>query len=497
MGLVAKQSLYSFASSYAGMALGMLNKIFLFPLVFKENDQYWGLLETFLAIATIIGSMGHFGMPGVLKRFLPGIEKGSKNLVGFTLLLSSVGCIILLIILFFGKPLVVDFFASGADEGMFSAYYGLLLLLVGIMLFFDYFSAILISNFKSHLPIFLNNVVFRVGVSLCIAALYVFSFSLETFLYLYILLYLLNLLIAIIYLAKLRLIGFKLNFNLPERSSYLQFGFFSVLAGSSGWLINYLDTIFVFKLIGSALVPILAISKNMVSLVHVPARAVVNASVPLISKAWQNNDKAALESIYKKSAITEIVIGGALFLAIWINVDFIISLIPDEKGGNSYAMVKYVLLILGVGRLIDLAAGANGAIISNSKYYRYTLAANVGLIILVIILNLWLTPIFGVVGAAIALGMALAINNAAMVIFLWKVERIQPFSKSHLITFVIYLTIVATLSHPFEINMWVDLIIRNLLYVLFVSVLLFYFKPVPELVQLAQRVKQKLFFEGR
>ena len=110
MGLVAKQSLYSFASSYAGMALGMLNKIFLFPLVFKENDQYWGLLETFLAIATIIGSMGHFGMPGVLKRFLPGIEKGSKNLVGFTLLLSSVGCIILLIILFFGKPLVVDFF---------------------------------------------------------------------------------------------------------------------------------------------------------------------------------------------------------------------------------------------------------------------------------------------------------------------------------------------------------------------------------------------------
>ncbi len=487
VGKIGKQSIVSFISSYAGMALGMVNRIFLFPIIFSEKNEYWGLLELFVAMATVIGSFGHFGMPAVLRRFLPGLTNGRGNVLGFTLMLSIIGCFLLLLALFFGKTLVIDWFTSPNDRNLFSSYYNLLLLLVAVMVFFDYFSSIFISHSRSHLPIFLNNVIFRIGVFLVIMVGYVFSLSLERFLYMYVSLYLLNLAIALIYLWKRNMLGFGWPvFNLSNYKEYTQFGLFSILAGASGWIINYLDALFVSKYIGLQMLPVLVIAKNVISLIHVPARAVITAATPFISKAWLVNDVPAIDLVYKKTAITEIVIGGILFLGIWINIDFIVSLIPDKD--DSFTLAKYVVLILGISRLIDLATGANGVIIGNSRHYRFSLYANIGLVVIVILLNVVLVPVYGIIGAAIALGSSVALSNSVMIYFLWRVERIQPFTKTHLVVLVFFISVFGLLGTPFNIGIWKDLILRNLLFLIMVGVFMFYVRPVDEINNLLKGI---------
>lgn len=488
MGQLGRQSIFSFFSSYAGIVLGIVNKVFFFPIIFLGDEKYWGLLELYIAYASIISTLAHIGMPKVIQRFYPGMEDDNKpRFLGYTLLYTIVGYLLLLILLYLGKGFVADWATDTESAGLFfEQYYFLLIVLVTIMVFFDYLSGILISNYRSHLPVFLNNVTFRIGVSLSIGLFYLLDLSLETFMILYIAIYLVNLLIAGIYLAKKKLLNFSFAIGENNRQGYLKFGMFSVMAGTSGWLLSFMDTLFVGHYF-LAQVAFLAVAKYITNVMHVPARVVIQASVPVVSKAWKQNDKKQLEVIYKKTALTELLVGGLIFAAIWINIDFILNLFENP----GYKSIKYVILVLGMGRMADLATGANSVIIGNSVHYRFSLYANISLVIIAVLLNLWLTPRYGLIGAATALGVAITLNNIAMVYFLWVKEKIQPFTKKHLVLLAFLAGVVLVLGHAFPINVWVDLVLRNLVFLAATAFLIFYYRPVEEINVFIQKMAQR------
>lgn len=492
MGILQRQSVYSFTSSYLGMVLGVINRIVLFPYFFKGEEEYWGLLEVYVAFAMIIGSVGSAGMPRVLIRFLPGLEKNRETLMSFTLLVSLVGGLLVFTGVFFGEDWISSL-RPEEDIPLFKSYYHLLLLLVFVMLFFEYFSAVLIANYKTHLPIFLNNVTFRIGVTLVILFSYLFSWSLEVFMYLYVGIYLVNLLLAVGYLRLRNMLQFdwKTDFSNKE---YWMFGLFSVFVGSSGWVLNYMDTLIVNAYLPLALIPYLAISKNIASLVHMPARAVIQASTPLVAKAWNNNDRETIIDIYKKTAITELVVGGIIFLGIWINIDFIIKLFPND---GEYYRIKYIVLALGIGRLLDLMTGANSVIISNSKHYRFSLYVNLTLVLIAVILNIILIPKLQLLGAGIALGAAIGINNIIMIIYLWVKERMHPFTRHHAVFLVFFALILLLLSPNYGLEMWLVTLLRNVIFTVAVAWFIFVYKPVKEINDFFQKIVKRFFKRSR
>ncbi|MGB0175876.1 MAG: lipopolysaccharide biosynthesis protein [Owenweeksia sp.] len=488
MGQLGRQSIFSFFSSYAGIVLGMLNKVLLFPIVFYEHEEYWALLELYVAYASIISTMAHFGMPRVLQRFYPGMEEEDKpRFLGYTLIYTLIGSVLIGFLMYFLQDPISRWATDGSAEfSFFREHYVLLLVLTTVMVFFDYLGGILISNFRSHLPIFLNSVSLRIGVSLCIAAFYIFGFSREVFMYLFISVYLVNVFIAGIYLFRKKLLHFTFRGTI-EKQGYLQFGMFSVMAGTSGWLLNFMDTLFVGKYF-FAQVTLLVVAKYIANIVHMPARAVVQASVPVISRAWKLNDKEQLGLIYRKTALTELLVGGLIFLVIWINIDLFLTFFRNPE----YRGIKYVFLVFALGRLVDLSTGSNSAIISNSHHYRFSLYANIGLVITAVLLNFWLTPVYGIIGAAAALSIAITINNIAMVYYLWVKEHIQPFTKVHLLVLGFFAIVVTLLSNPFEMPLWADLIIRNGAFAAGTWVLIFYFKPVQEINTLFESMWQRV-----
>ena len=81
----------------------------------------------------------------------------------------------------------------------------------------------------------------------------------------------------------------------------------------------------------------------------IPARALRRISVVVGAEAWEKNDFDTIKNVYYKSSLTLFLFGAYLFLGIWVNIDYVLQLLP-----SSYASGKMIVLIIGIAQLVDL-----------------------------------------------------------------------------------------------------------------------------------------------
>ena len=70
-----------------------------------------------------------------------------------------------------------------------------------------------------------------------------------------------------------------------------------------------------------------------------------------------------------------------------------------------------MVFYIGLAQLFNISTGVNGAIITNTKYYRFDLYTSVLLAIITVIANLLLIPRFGIDGAAMATAISIFLFN--------------------------------------------------------------------------------------
>jgi O-antigen/teichoic acid export membrane protein len=81
--------------------------------------------------------------------------------------------------------------------------------------------------------------------------------------------------------------------------------------------------------------------------------------------------------------------------------------------------------------------GINNAILYNSDYYRLTIVLGLFLAVLTIVMNLWLIPVYGIDGAAIATVVSLFLYSVAKIVVVqWKFHM-HPFTVATLKTVVL------------------------------------------------------------
>ena len=77
MGIVRRQSIKNSISFYIGMAIGAVNTVIIYPNVFKDNPEHFGLIQILIAYAIVVSTITTFGIPKTFVRFFPAIkEKG-------------------------------------------------------------------------------------------------------------------------------------------------------------------------------------------------------------------------------------------------------------------------------------------------------------------------------------------------------------------------------------------------------------------------------------
>lgn len=178
-----------------------------------------------------------------------------------------------------------------------------------------------------------------------------------------------------------------------------------------------------------------------------------------------------VESLYRRTAINQFLAGSLIYVGIWANLHNLIDLLPAD-----YAGIYWVVVIIGLANLFNMATGVNGKIIINSRHYRFDLYTNVLLVVLTILTNYLLIPLYGIVGAATATAFSIFFYNVVKFVFVWIKFDMQPFHWNAAAVLVISVAcLLISEQIPYLFNFYIDVIIRSLIIlILFVlSILIF------------------------
>jgi O-antigen/teichoic acid export membrane protein len=265
--------------------------------------------------------------------------------------------------------------------------------------------------------------------------------------------------------------------NKDLRKLMIQVGLYGIPIGFSTIIITNFDRIMVERFLDVGATGIYTTTAFFATLVVMPSRALLKISDPFISHSWKNNDLVDLLSLYKKTSMSQLVIGSLLFIGIWANQGNIFRILPP-----AYEPGRYVIFFIGLAFMFDMISGAAGLILANSKHFRYYAYNMILLIVLVVVTNFIFIPIFGLAGAAFATCLSKFIMNLGLFLFLKFKYGLQPYSMKYL--WAILVAVIAYLAGyfvPTSKNLYFDIFYRSTIITIVFLSLLLWFRLYPEL----------------
>ncbi len=472
MGIVQRQTIKSSVYSYTGAILGFVTTGILLPQLCTTEQN--GLLIMLVQLSVLGAQIFSLGTTSISVKFFPyfrNTEKGHNGILYLLLMLSTIGSLLAVVVYFVGKDFFVDAFIEKSP--LLVEYLYLLIPLSIFTIYFNTIDAYTRGLFNASTGILIKEFIQRLIILLFIGMLFLHLIRFEQFLYLYVIAICIPALLIIMYLVyKKSFHVSKASKPLPKRlSKYMfTFGSYSLLTGFASLLVNTIDNTMITKIMGLSDTGIYGRAFIFGTLIAIPGRSMNRVSSALISEAWKRKDIAYISDFYRRSCLTQLIVGCFLFLGVWGNIGNIMHILPGE-----YASGKYVIFYIALMSLFDMATGANGIIITSSRYYRFEFFSMLMLIFLCFVTNWLLIPLYGIVGAAIATAVTIFIFNLARVIFLYIRFRMFPYNMQNLkIVLVTLITLGIASVIPQMDNFIIDIIIRSAV-ITFVFGLLIYF----------------------
>jgi O-antigen/teichoic acid export membrane protein len=419
MGIVRNQSIKNSISFYIGMTFGAINTVIIYPNVFKDNPEYFGLIQILLAYAIVVSAFTTLGIPKTFVRFFPAIkEKG--QLYFLSLIIPLLGFFFASISYFLFKEQLFEFLNP---SNLLKDNFFYIILLVFFIGFYDVLTAISRSFLSAVTPIVINEVFLKI-YTMSVLLLHWFGYvDFTTFLQIYLFGYFLK--FAILLLIQFFNNRFVFSFSVKDLQlkEMLSYGLYVLVGGTSMIIVSRLDMIMLGSLRNLQEVAYYTVAFFIGNAIMVPAKSITAISVPLIAKAWENQDLDKIHILYRKSSINQLIIGGVFFLCIWLNIDQVFLLLPEK-----FSAGKWVVFYIGLSQLFNMASGLNGQIILNSKYYRYDLFTSVFLVFVTITTNFFLILNYGINGAAMATAISILLFNLIRLILIKVKMNMHPFS---------------------------------------------------------------------
>jgi len=461
LGIVSKQASISAALSYTGVLIGFVNVTLLMTQWFTEEQ--FGLRETLLSVAVFSSQIAHLGTFRSLVKFSPFFnrdEKSDNGLLAIGLIVPFIGFLVVGLLMVLFKPLIISKYID--ESPLFVEYFWFVFPLLFFFMYSNVFESYLQSRANTAFSVFIRTVFNRLVATVLLVLYYLQFIDFFWFIVLFIFSYALNILLFILYLVKRNEFNLRLNkqlFNKRVRKVYYNYSSFSILSGASSVLINRIDALMISSLLGLASTAIYGNALYLAMLIHIPGESISRISLPLISRSWKKKRIGEIESIYKKTSVTQFLLGGAVFILVWASLDNFYTI-----QGKDYYLGKWVFFIIALSKLINLLFGANGQIINVSKYYRFDTTTAIILGVLTVTTNLLFIPIWGIEGAAIATASTIVVFNLIRFIFVYIKLKIQPFSvKTILVLFILAIAFGVNEFLPFWKNIYFDTVYRSLI----------------------------------
>ena len=425
MGIIRRQGFRKSLVQYLGVLIGAFSTLFIFPQAVEQI----GLLRFLIATATLILPFVNLGTNTAILRFFPEFrapEKGHRGFFVLLLLAIATGFSLLCLLAWLCAPFIRALYSDRSALLQESLVY---VLPLSLLIALTYSLTIYISNFlRVVVPTILHELSLKIALPVFIL-LYLYDvLDNQGLIWALLATYTAIVLSLLLYLYRLDPSSFSKpdwSFLTSERlrrmADYSLFGFL----GSVGSLLAFqIDTFMVGSLSGLYSTGVYTIALFIAGTIDIPLRSLQSIASPIVSDAWQRSDTEKIHSLYKKTSLILLLAGTAMLSLIWLNLDDLANLLPK---GEVFRQGKYVILLLGLARLTDLATSINNPIINFSKHYRFNLYAVFFLGLSNILLNLWLIPKYQIVGAALASALALFAFNLLKAVFIYLRFRMQPF----------------------------------------------------------------------
>jgi len=492
MGIVIRQSIYSTIISYVGVVIGYVNLLYLYPK-FLSLEQV-GLFRTIQDAAILFSPFAQFGLTQSIFRFYPQLVKDQKSSHAFISLMGLMAlmgfAVFFIVFKIFETPLL-SYFEVNAKEII--QYTSLVIWLTLILVMVAVLEAYSRSVLRTVIPNLLREVMARLFLSVLVLLYFLGFITFNQFIIGSVVSYLLWLLILLFYLYQQGEVSFKMNFNILDKTKFPELIKYSLLsfAGMAGLiLLGKIDSLMVTALLSLSANAIYTTAYYMAAVIEIPKRALSQITMPLISRAFEKNDLKEVAELYRKTSINQFIIGSFILIGVWINLDSLFLLMPN---GAKYEAGKWVVVIVGIGKLVDMLFGPSSEIIVLSKYYKFNIILILLLAAIVIISNNLLIPRYGIEGAALGSAFALITFNVAKYIFIYVKYKIQPFEKTTLKVLIIAAITFAINQVSFNLDFVVlEILLRSIFTTIVFGGLVLLSKVSPEANELFFKVLKKL-----
>ncbi len=421
MGIVLNQSLKNTIITYIGFGIGGINTIYFYPVFLGAT--YYALTNYILSSANVIMPLFAIGMQNTLVKFYSQYETNEERsrFLSFTVLFPLLIIIPILLLGFYYFDEILFFLSK---KNLIVKEYIWLVPFTGIcMAYFEIFYAWLRVHMHSVFGNFIKEVALRLFSSVLIIAVYYDMITVEGFVYATAFVYFLALLVTMFYAFHIQKPVFQIT--IPDNAKdVLVYTFYIILSGSVANLLLDGDKMILNQYMKIENIAYYSVATYIALVISVPSRAMHQIVYPITAKLMHENKHDEMNILYKKTSINLQIVGGFVMLGIFVNINQLYELVPDEyKGGIP------VVFMIGLSKYFDLILGNNNAIIFNTKYYRAVLFLGVLLVVLTVGLNMIFIPIYGIIGSAFATLLSITLYSLAKLLFVVKRLDLYPFTK--------------------------------------------------------------------
>jgi O-antigen/teichoic acid export membrane protein len=437
MGIVKKQAYKNTFISYAGMAIGYINIVFLIPLVL--NTQEYGFYNLLGSMAILYSLIASLGVTGIIGKYLPVYRTEDGKHHGFlhwTSMLSAIGFIGATVLFIALKPLILS--AYVANGSLLLKYYYYLVPAALFLVVFNFLEMTGRVMYKTIFSNFLFEVVQRLLTTGLLFALYFKWINYDGFIVYYISVSALIAVLLLISLALSKQFTYKvddLKFKRIKKKELINYGIYALITSAVYVLLQKVDTVMLSSMVGDGEQGVYSWYFNIAVVISVPGKALSRTTYAIVANAWKEKNMGSILDVYTKTSMIQMIIGFLLFVGIIINRDNLYALARNPE----YTDPKYfgLFLVIGLGFLVDITGGLNAYIISVSHKYRLITYFAIASTTLCIVLNYLLIPKIGSMGAALAYLVTISLYNFVNWLYIKYRFKMQPFNYKNLLVIVI------------------------------------------------------------
>jgi len=427
MGIVQNQSIKNTIITFLGFGIGAINALFLYTHFLGK--LHYGIVATVLSGANIMMPLMAFGAQNTLIRFFSSYknQKERDEFLTFMLVMPFVLIIPLSLGFYFFYDEISHTWIQ--ENPTLKPFFWLIPLIGLFMAYTEVFYAWAKVHMKSVTATFIYEVLMRLIIMALLIGLHFNWMSKDAFVYC----------VAATYSAQL--IGMKLyaisikmpvlRFVVPNNiKEIIQYSSFIIVSGGIAVMLVDFDKVMIARYLPVSENALYSVAIFISTVIAVPSRAMTQIVAPITARLMTEKKHDELNDLYKKSAINLQVTGGFIMILIFVNINEMYKLIPQDYSGGVMAV-----FLIGLSKFYDVLLGNNNSIIVNTKYYRTVVLFGIFTVVLMIILNMIFIPIYGIEGSALATLLTVAIYNTIKLLFVVKKMDLFPFTNKTLQSF--------------------------------------------------------------